>query len=68
MQRSERINRADSQLDGLTAYTYVTDDTIETRIAQVCEERRLLAANTLGTAETLNSEGTTPDNRWLIFG
>ena len=33
MQRSERINRADSQLDGLTAYTMVTDDTIETRIA-----------------------------------
>jgi hypothetical protein len=68
MQRSERINRADSQLEGLTAYTMVTDDSIEGRIMQVCEERRLLAASTLGTSEVLNTDETPPDMRWLIFG
>lgn len=68
MQRSERINRADSTLDGLTSYTMVTDDTIEQRIAQVCEERRQLAANTLGTDETINTEETSESTEWLIFG
>ena len=69
MQRSERINRADSQLDGLTSYTMVSDDTIEQRIAQVCEERRQLAANTLGTAETINTDEVDPETtEWLIFG
>jgi SNF2 family DNA or RNA helicase len=67
MQRAERINRADSQWD-TTAYTMITDDTIEVRIAQVCEERRQLAAATMGTTETLNTTETVPDMRWLIFG
>ena len=68
MQRSERINRADSWLDNLTAYTYVTDDTIEERIAAVCDERRQLAAVTLGTMETLNTTHNENNPAWLIFG
>ena len=70
MQRSERINRADSQLEGLTAFTFITDDSIEQRIAAVCEERRLLASTTLGTVETLNTAADeTPEQlQWLIFG
>jgi len=55
MQRAERINRADSQLDGLTSWTMITDDTIEVEIAKVCEERRQLAATTMGTIETLDT-------------
>ena len=68
MQRSERINRADSWLDGLTAYTYVTDDSIEERIAAVCDERRQLASVTLGTMETLNTTHNENNPAWLIFG
>lgn len=53
MQRSERINRADSYLDNLTAYTYITEGTVEERIWRINEERRKLAADTTGTKETL---------------
>ena len=68
MQRAERINRADSWLDNLTSYTLVTDDTIEERIAAVCDERRQLAAVTLGTVETLNTTVNETSPEWLIFG
>lgn len=68
MQRAERINRADSWLDGLTSYVYVTDDSIEERIAAVCDERRQLAAVTLGTVETLNTTHSENNPAWLIFG
>lgn len=68
MQRAERINRADSWLDGLTSYVYVTDDSIEERIAAVCDERRQLASVTLGTVETLNTTHNENNPAWLIFG
>ncbi|WP_300747605.1 C-terminal helicase domain-containing protein, partial [Pseudomonas sp.] len=52
-QRINRIHRSDSKLDGLTAYVYVTEDTIEERIAGICEDRRQLAEATLGTSEVV---------------
>ena len=68
MQRSERINRADSWLDGLTSYVYICEDSIEERIAAVCDERRQLASVTLGTVETLNTTHNENNPAWLIFG
>jgi len=53
MQRINRIHRADSQHAGLTAYVYCTENSIEERARDVCEERRQLAEATLGTSETL---------------
>ena len=70
MQRGERINRADSYLDGLTSYVYVTDDTVEERIWQVNNRRRELASATLGTTESL-SYGDEPAGEeldWLVLG
>lgn len=52
-QRINRIHRSDSELAGLTAYIYVTEDTIEERIAGICEYRRQLAEATLGTSEVV---------------
>ena len=71
MQRSERINRADSYLDGLTSYVYVTEDSVEERVWSRCNERRELAAATLGTTEALSYTGgrsEAADLRYLIFG
>ena len=59
MQRSERINRADSKLDGMTSYCYVTtfpegDEApcVEQEIWAENERRRLIAAATMGTVES----------------
>jgi hypothetical protein len=57
MQRSERINRADSKLDGMTSYCYVTtfeepEVCVEQEIWEENERRRLIAAATMGTAES----------------
>lgn len=54
MQRSDRIDRADSYLDGLTAYVYVTDSPVEQRVWRVMNLRRQVAAITQGTVETAN--------------
>jgi hypothetical protein len=73
MQRSERNNRADSQFD-TTTYVYVTEGTVEERVYQVNEERRLLAQATLGTTETLNygsvraTRSEEANLRFLLFG
>jgi hypothetical protein len=74
-QRNARIDRADSHLDGLTAYVLITEDSVEERVWEVCQERRVLAAAVQGTSEEL-SYGL--DNRagrdenanlaWLLFG
>lgn len=71
MQRSERINRADSQLDGMTSYVYLTEGTLEDLIWEENVRRRLLASATMGTVETLDygaliSEDNDPHR--LIFG
>lgn len=74
MQRSERINRASSYLDGLTNYVYVTEDTIEQGIWAENNRRRQLASATTGTKETLTygvEEDARLDNELianLIFG
>ena len=71
MQRSERINRADSYLDGLTSYVYVTEDSVEERVWARCNERRELAAATQGTTEALSYTGgrtEMADLHYLIFG
>ena len=72
-QRINRIHRTDSQLAGLTAYVYVTENSIEERIAGICEYRRQLAEATLGTSEVVampdfaqHSEESNAD--YLLFG
>lgn len=70
MQRNSRIDRADSYLDGLTSYVYITENSVEERIWDVNNARRELASATLGTAEVLSygkeTESSTLD--YLIFG
>jgi SNF2 family DNA or RNA helicase len=72
-QRNARIDRADSHLDGLTAYVLITEDSVEERVWEVCESRRRLAAAVQGTQEEL-SYGDRPDGEesrnleWLLFG
>ena len=70
MQRSNRIDRADSYLDGLTSYVYVTDDSVEQRVWGICNERRELASVTLGTTEAMSYSSRTEDQNleFLIFG
>ncbi len=73
MQRSERNNRADSEFDTVT-YIYVTEGTVEERVYEINEERRKLAAATLGTSETLNyggvraSQSEEANLSYLLFG
>lgn len=70
MQRSNRIDRADSYLDGLTSYVFVTDDSVEERVWGICNERRELASATLGTTEVLSysSRSESENLEYLIFG
>lgn len=70
MQRSNRIDRADSYLDGLTSYVYVTENSVEERIWAINNQRRELAAATLGTSEVLSYENeNSPESLdYLIFG
>lgn len=53
-QRNDRIDRADSHLDGLTSYVYVTEGTVEERIWRIQEDRRNVASITQGTTEALS--------------
>lgn len=71
MQRSERINRADSELEGMTSYIYITKDTVEERIWEENERRRLISQATQGTVETLNygvPRSEESNLEYLIFG
>lgn len=71
-QRNSRIDRADSHLDGLTAYVMITEDSVvETRIWSVCEQRRQLAEAVQGTREdlTYGAQAALPETGnidWLI--
>jgi len=72
-QRNARIDRADSHLDGLTAYVLITEDSVEERVWDVCESRRRLAAAVQGTQEELSyGDRAAPDEgrnlEWLLFG
>lgn len=68
MQRINRIHRIDSTLDNMTAYVYVTDNSIEERILDTNNYRRLLSQDTTGATEVLSytSESTAMD--YLLFG
>lgn len=77
VQRNSRIDRADSHLDGLTAYVLITEGSVEERVWRVCEERRQLASAVQGTQERLSygEDGPRPASRpesanldWLMFG
>lgn len=74
MQRASRIDRADSHLDGLTNYVYLTEDSVEERVWAVNQERRHMSALVQGTQEVLShgserSRRSEADNlAWLIFG
>jgi superfamily II DNA or RNA helicase len=70
MQRNSRIDRADSYLDGLTSYVYVTENSVEERIWSENNARRQLASATLGTAEVLSYGNETEPStlNYLIFG
>lgn len=70
VQRNSRIDRADSYLDGLTSYVYITENSVEERIWDILNLRRQLAEATIGTKEVLSygkeTEPSTLD--YLIFG
>jgi superfamily II DNA or RNA helicase len=59
MQRASRIDRADSHLDGLTNYVYVTVDSVEERVWRVNNARRLISAAVQGTAELQSYQAMT---------
>lgn len=74
-QRNARIDRADSHLDGLTAYVLITEDSVEQRVWDVCQERRQLAAAVQGTQEELSygiedraGRDESRNLEWLMFG
>ena len=72
-QRNARIDRADSHLDGLTAYVLITEDTVEERVWEVCQARRRLAAAVQGTQEELSygehaERDESKNLEWLLFG
>lgn len=54
MQRRDRIDRADSYLDGLTCYVMVAENEVEQRIWRVMNKRRQLSAVVQGTVEDLS--------------
>lgn len=54
MQRASRIDRADSHLDGLTNYVYVTENSIEERVWAINNARREVSAVTQGTEESFS--------------
>lgn len=54
MQRRDRIDRADSYLEGLTCYVMVSENKVEQRIWQVMNHRRLISSTVQGTVEDLS--------------
>jgi superfamily II DNA/RNA helicase len=75
MQRAGRINRADSYLDGLTNYVYVTEDSVEERVLAINRTRQLIAEAVQGTVEAMTTDQLERAQRteaanlvWLMFG
>ena len=66
-QRNDRIDRADSYLEGLTTYVYYTESTVEERIWEINNSRRELSSAVQGTVEVL---GRSEDENlgYLMFG
>lgn len=54
MQRRDRIDRADSYLDGLTCYVFVAEHKVEERIWETMNRRRLVSSAVQGTVEDLS--------------
>ena len=54
MQRRDRIDRADSYLEGLTCYVFVAENKVEERIWETMNKRRLISSVTQGTVEDLS--------------
>ena len=54
MQRRDRIDRADSHLEGLTCYVMVTENEVEQRIWRIMNKRRQLSSIVQGTVEDLS--------------
>ena len=54
MQRNDRIDRADTFLDGLESRLYYYEDTVEEYIWGVNNERRLLSSSLQGTQESFS--------------
>lgn len=54
MQRRDRIDRADSYLDGLTCYVFVAEHKVEERIWETMNKRRLISSMVQGTIEDLS--------------
>ena len=76
MQRASRIDRSDSHLDGLTNYVYVTEQSVEERVWQINQQRRIISGVVQGTQEVL-SHGVDAERArlseaqnlaWLLFG
>ena len=73
VQRASRIDRADSHLDGLTNFIYCTEDSVEQRVVEIQEQRRVISEAVQGTVETIDtknraSQSETQNLCWLIFG
>jgi superfamily II DNA or RNA helicase len=56
MQRNDRIDRADSWLDGLEARMYFYSDTVEERIWEINNARRQISSAVQGTTESLSRD------------
>lgn len=74
-QRSDRIDRIDSYLDGLTSYLYLCDRTVEERIWQINNNRRILTGTMQGTQEVISrppvdsiEAGLRDHPQWLLTG
>lgn len=75
MQRASRIDRSDSHLDGLTNYVYLVEGSVEERVWQINNDRRIISSVVQGTQETLSygdqqrAQLSEQQNmRWLMFG
>lgn len=58
MQRNDRIDRADSWLDGLEAWSYYYDVPLEQKMWARNNDRRLMSSNLQGTSEVLGANGS----------
>lgn len=75
MQRASRIDRADSHLDGLTNFVFVTEDSVEERMWARNHASRKLNAAVQGSTEELSHgdddrarRSEAEDAAWMIFG
>jgi hypothetical protein len=68
MQRINRIHRIDSTLENMTAYIYCTENSIEERILDTNDYRRMLSSDTTGATEVLSYTSESDALDYLLFG